>query len=366
MNNTILKLSNKDAKKYFLQDEAYCNFNLPPYISFENLLKALEQEITSVGYTKCLKHNREPKNYEYVNYPIYTNIDGKYHWRKLELIHPVLYVLLVNEITRSRNWKVVQDRFEQFSKNEYIVCTSIPALRIRNPTVKASQVKAYIDKVEQESVKISLKFNYVHRTDIKNFYPSIYTHSVDWSLRGKDIAKKNRFDKTLGPTIDKYLMGMNYGQTNGIPQGSILMDLVAEIVLGYADMLLEQKLKQEKVKKTQLRILRYRDDYRIYTKNEVLGEKVLKLLTETLIELGLRINTTKTYSTNNILMDAIKKDKLIWLKKYQGSYKSTKSLDKKIKILLISATYKSPSLYATPFGLFKPVATSTTSLSLTA
>ena len=36
---------------------------------------------------------------------------------------------------------------------------------------------------------------------------------------------------------------MSYGQTNGIPQGTILMDFIAEMVLGYADYLLTERLK---------------------------------------------------------------------------------------------------------------------------
>ena len=58
---------------------------------------------------------------------------------------------------------------------------------------------------------------------------------------------------------------MSFGQTNGIPQGSILMDFIAEIVLGYADELLSKEL--VKLKINDYKILRYRDDYRIFTNN---------------------------------------------------------------------------------------------------
>ena len=37
---------------------------------------------------------------------------------------------------------------------------------------------------------------------------------------------------------------MSYRQTNGIPQGSVLMDFIAEIVLGYADYLFSIKMKE--------------------------------------------------------------------------------------------------------------------------
>jgi hypothetical protein len=38
------------------------------------------------------------------------------------------------------------------------------------------------------------------------------------------------------------MQGMNYGQTNGIPQGSVLMDFIAEMVLGYIDECLSECL----------------------------------------------------------------------------------------------------------------------------
>jgi hypothetical protein len=36
------------------------------------------------------------------------------------------------------------------------------------------------------------------------------------------------------------MRGMNFSQTNGIPQGSVLMDFIAEMVLGYIDERLSQ------------------------------------------------------------------------------------------------------------------------------
>lgn len=44
---------------------------------------------------------------------------------------------------------------------------------------------------------------------------------------------------------------MQHNQTNGIPQGSVLMDFVAEIVLGYVDLRLSKELKIRKFKRLQ-------------------------------------------------------------------------------------------------------------------
>jgi hypothetical protein len=85
-------------------------------------------------------------------------------------------------------------------------------------------------------------------------------------LYGKEEAKDNRHKSSLGNDVDKLIRSMRYGQTNGIPQGSVLMDFIAEMVLGYADTLIIEKLKEiERNKDYEIlhkdyEILRYRDD----------------------------------------------------------------------------------------------------------
>lgn len=55
-------------------------------------------------------------------------------------------------------------------------------------------------------------------------------------IDGQRACKKEKGKPgLLGNMIDTYMQGMQYGQTNGIPQGSVLFDFIAEIVLGYAD-----------------------------------------------------------------------------------------------------------------------------------
>lgn len=101
---------------------------------------------------------------------------------------------------------------------------------------------------------------------------------------------------------------MTYNQTNGIPQGSVLMDFIAEIVLGYADLLLSEKLNDAKIEN--YKIIRYRDDYRIFVNNTQTGGQIVKFLTEVMIELGFKLNATKTQKTEDIIEGSLKKDKL--------------------------------------------------------
>jgi len=104
---------------------------------------------------------------------------------------------------------------------------------------------------------------------------------------------------------------MSYGQTNGIPQGSVLMDFISEIVLGYVDSLLTEEL--EKLNIIEYKILRYRDDYRIFTNNSLLAEQITKILSEILSDLGLKLNADKTKASNDLIKSSIKSDKRYWI-----------------------------------------------------
>ena len=151
-------------------------------------------------------------------------------------------------------------------------------------------------------------------TDITDCYGSIYTHSIAWAVHGRELAKEKRDNSALlGNTIDKCIQNMRSGQTNGIPQGSALMDLVAEIVLGYGDLLLTERLVDEKI--SRYKILRYRDDYKVFVNSPPEGETIIRILSEILEELGLKLSAGKTKLNNEVIRSAVKKDKVEWLKK---------------------------------------------------
>lgn len=154
---------------------------------------------------------------------------------------------------------------------------------------KATAVSNWWESIEQQSIVKALEYDYILHTDISDCYGSIYTHSIPWSLHTKDTAKAKKKDNTLiGNIIDKHLQDMSFGQTNGIPQGSFLMDFISEMVLGYADIKLDKRIRNLGIE--DFEIYRYRDDYRIFTNNPQNANLIVKNITEILIELGLRLN----------------------------------------------------------------------------
>jgi len=310
---TVLDLNSIDAKAFFLKEESYCSFELPEYFSFQTLITSLSKEIKGKTLRDCTTAIK-PKDVEGVNYTLLNNKDGKFAWRPFQLIHPALYVFLVQEITQENNWKIIQDRFKVFYANSKIECHSIPVAEENEKPDKQNQIYEWWQKVEQRSLALALEFNHLLHLDITDCYGSLYTHSISWAIHTTEEAKKpeNRDNPALiGISIDKHIQAMSYGQTNGIPQGSALMDFIAEIVLGFGDLLLTEEL--NKLGNTEYKIIRYRDDYRIFTNNPQQSSEIAKVLSDVLSKLNFKINSAKTHSTDDLVLGSLKPDKVHWI-----------------------------------------------------
>jgi len=311
--HNILQLSPAEAKKFLIKEESYLNYDLPLYFTFKNLLSKVDSTLKGKKLSDfCSSRASE---YEDVNYQLFSNKDGKYAWRPFQIIHPALYVSLVNNITEKDNWNLIKDRFAKFFDNKKIECHSLPMVsNIKSKKDKEVQIYTWWQQIEQRSIELALEYKYILHADISDCYGSIYTHSISWALHTKEEAKKrvNRNNKNLiGVVIDHLLQDMNYGQTNGIPQGSNLMNLIAEMVLGYIDLLLSEKISKTNI--SDYKILRYRDDYRILTNNPFEAEIITKMLSEILTGLGLKLNADKTKATDNVIKSSLKPDKLYWI-----------------------------------------------------
>ena len=302
--NRLVDLSNEEAKQHFLKGSSYFYGDMPSYISFEAILNDVDKVLEGRNYRGFQSSN--PCDFQGVNYSLITNKDGKFAWRPLELMHPVIYVSLINEICESENWKYINQRFSEFEGGA-VDCCSAPVMSVDNQTDKATQVSSWWQRVEQRSLSYSLEFSHVLHTDVTDCYGSLYTHSISWALHGIEKAKQKRGRNTLlGNKIDSHIQAGRYGQTNGISQGSVLMDFIAEIVLGFVD----QQIYENLGKPEDFRILRYRDDYRIFANSDDRAEEILKIISEKLRFVGMKLSVSKTFMSKNVIEGSIKPDKL--------------------------------------------------------
>lgn len=312
---TVLSLSAHEAKDYFLKHQSYCNFDIPEYFVFEDMLSAIDDGLgdSNISSFYVNDRNNHPDKIDGVNHKLISNKDGKYSWRPFQLIHPALYVGLTRVITNDDNWSFLVDLFNNERRRcRTIDCHSLPVVTDRYVKDKSEQISNWSTYVEKASVVTALDYDYLFHTDIADCYGSLYTHTVAWALHGIEESKQDRGNdrSLLGNKIDYLLRCMTCGQTNGIPQGSALMDFIAEIVLLKIDSVLYDRLTAKRVPPTSYKIIRYRDDYRIFSNNPQIGEQIVKELSDVLHIFGMKISPSKTIHSSDVVHSSIKADKL--------------------------------------------------------
>ena len=130
----------------------------------------------------------------------------------------------------------------------------------------------------------------VVRTDISQFYSSIYTHSLEWALIGKPAAKARvaaHGPKGPGATLDDLV---RYGQDNqsvGLPIGPDTSLLLAEMVLCAVDHQVQTHLRG-------VRGFRQVDDYELSFPSRARAEDALSEVQSALAEFQLYLNPRKT------------------------------------------------------------------------
>ncbi len=359
---SILEMSHDEARKFFLEDDSYyCSVDLPPYIKFNQLLQDIslhlngkelvcveEEELSCKKGEKpsCVRGDKlscnmyTAKKSDGVNYHLLCNKNSKYEWRKLQLINPALYVSLVNAITTKESWGKIKCSFKLFSADKKIHCASKPVKSISKNKNHGEQIAIWVREIEQKSIELSINYKYLIQTDIANCYSSVYTHSIAWAIHGKEEAKNDHSIKHIGNNIDRYIQCMNNGQTIGIPEGAVLMDFIAEIILGYADYEISKELKID-----DYQILRYRDDYRIFVNSPKDGAEIMKIISKVLLDINMKLNISKTTQSEDLITDSIKADKLSWMTNKQDDLHPYKYL-----MLIYNHTRKFPSA-----GGLKPI-----------
>ncbi|AEE49662.1 RNA-directed DNA polymerase [Haliscomenobacter hydrossis] len=191
-----------------------------------------------------------------------------------------------------------------FTLSEY--STSYPLEGVntdkRAVKTKSSSVQALRDSIIEVSVNKLIQV----KIDVSQFYPTIYTHVISWSLMGKDVAKKyfkkskNEVD-TLVSTADTDAILYKYAdkldtairacqdrQSIGIPTGPDTSLVIAELIACRIDNEFKDKFDSIGVK-----AVRYYDDYYIYVNTTDEADKVIKGLQKILNEFQLEINDKK-------------------------------------------------------------------------
>ena len=107
----------------------------------------------------------------------------------------------------------------------------------------------------QKRLELRSRFPLILKLDIKNYYRSVYTHSIPWAIHGKSYAKSHLKEDNLGNNIDRAFQVGQDGQTIGIPTGPDTSFIISEVILSR---ILIEMLNDDLIQSD--RFLRYYDD----------------------------------------------------------------------------------------------------------
>lgn len=213
--------------------------------------------------------------------------------RTFGIIHPELHSDIA--LILARNWKfVVKCLFHQSNK---VFAYSFPIPLDGSAPGKVGRLRSgrmiyeFIEMAEHDGAAVAYRYKVLITTDVKNFYPSVYTHSIPWALHGKKLIRRgsNRRDyRFFGNRLDKLFQNANDSCTNGIPIGPAVSDLIAELILSGVDRQLSRSLNDNVL------VVRFKDDYRILAKTEQEGISAVKSLQSALKDYRLELNDEKT------------------------------------------------------------------------
>lgn len=121
----LIDASHDDAKTHFLKGSSHFNGDFPEYICFEPILSAVSGVLGDKNLSDFSA--KKPSNFSGVNYGFTANKDGRFSWRPYELIHPAIYVRLVNLICIPDNWAQITARLSSF-ENGAVECCGSPVM----------------------------------------------------------------------------------------------------------------------------------------------------------------------------------------------------------------------------------------------
>ena len=224
---------------------------------------------------------------------------GKLARRVLKLPNPKHFIT-VSELISS-NWEFFLPLFDSspFSM-------SFP---VEETEASKRAVKTYssgVPVLRNEILKRSVRKLIQVRVDISKFYPTIYTHTIPWSILGKETAKRlfklskaelsqlisegnsDAISYAFADKLDSAIRSCQDRQSIGVPIGPDTSHIVAELIACRIDGLIQLKLNE-----LDIEAVRFYDDYYIFVNTFDEADKVVKGLQLILNEYQLEINDKK-------------------------------------------------------------------------
>lgn len=183
----------------------------------------------ALGRTPCKKNRRGAYSYKLqsAEAEIISIPKRGYERRNIHITHPVPQALLASEL--AGNWKNLQ---KWLSRQEF----SVDDIRVSEKYERAVR-RINFDLHHAKKAYLEATADWLVKTDITRFYPSIYTHSIPWAAYGKEQVKKHigYYKGSLADRLDLLVRSCNRNQTIGIPIGPETSRIIAEVISARVD-----------------------------------------------------------------------------------------------------------------------------------
>ncbi len=164
---------------------------------------------------------------------------------------------------------------------------SLTTPRYLKHSIRAISPRSPFDAIPVARARSRTASRYLLATDLSQFYPSIYTHSIPWALHKKAVAKAKPNDYSLlGNVLDLAMRNGQDKQTIGIPIGPDTSLVIAEAILSSVDAQLTGTITK--------RGFRYIDDIACGFRTIAEAEETLGRLQHLIGDLQLQLNPRKT------------------------------------------------------------------------
>lgn len=189
------------------------------------------------------------------------------------------------------NWSFIQNHFHaQTDQDSYRVSRIHIRKMVNNDALFEMNYKDWRVDGNPETDLLFQSYGaskYLVEADISTCFPSIYSHSLPWSLVGKEEAKKHIGDTSKWYNqIDIACQELRNGETHGLLIGPHSSNLLAELILTAVDRKLQDK--------GDYHYFRNIDDYDCYVNSYDEAQRYLRDLEEALKEFDLPLNHKKT------------------------------------------------------------------------
>lgn len=248
---------------------------LPPCFTSVDLKRAFRGSVPAIREKEL--HKRPT---DYIRYSG-TKHDGSR--RYFATPNPISYFYVADFV--SRHWEDFENRFRSSP-------FSVSTPKVASTTDDRPIVIPSLSELTTEASKRLRYSPFILRTDVAQFFHSIYTHSIPWSAHGIEACKEDRDPASKSNyfnRLDVLVQNCQRGETRGVLIGPDAFRLIAEYVIAGIDAEIQSAAASDLVGGA-----RHVDDYFLGLRSEPAAIAVLSTVRDKLQRFNLQINDTKT------------------------------------------------------------------------